>query len=142
MNAGRARDDTLTLALTLAVSLGACGKNVPSSPANEEEELFHNACSRCHGQDGTGGPPDSLGHPGPRNFTDPAFQSTRTDAQLRTAIENGNSGMPAFGPVLTPKQLDLMIAHVRKFDPRARVAALAPADGAQAVSASAAPVRP
>ena len=61
--------------------------------------------------------PDPLGNPGPKNFTDPAFQRSMTDAQLKVAIENGNRGMPAFGAVLTPKQISLMIeAYIRKLD--------------------------
>jgi mono/diheme cytochrome c family protein len=112
-----------------------CSKGPPPSPETEEEDLFHTACVRCHGKDGTGGPPDSLGHPGPRNFTDPAFQRSRTDDQLRLAIEDGNRGMPAFGAVLTPRQIDMMIAHVRKFDtsapPRAKPASSAASGGSR-----------
>jgi len=92
-----------------------CSKATPPPPGDEEVELFHNACARCHGIDGTGGPPDSLGHPGPRNFTDPLFQRARTDGEIRKAILDGNRGMPAFGPVFTSKQVDLLVAHVRKF---------------------------
>lgn len=102
----------------------ACGKPTPPTPGHEGEELFHNVCARCHGQDGTGGPPDSLGHPGPKNFTDPAFQRSMTDAQIRNAIENGNRGMPAFGAVFTPQQLDWLVAEVRKKGPAAK-----PGDG-------------
>jgi mono/diheme cytochrome c family protein len=120
------------LACVALVSLGctvACSKTAESARA-PDEELFHNVCARCHGQDGTGGPPDSLGNPGPKNFTDPAFQRSMTDAQLRDAIESGNRGMPAFGAVFTPVQLDMMVALVR------RLGAPAPASA----SASARPV--
>jgi mono/diheme cytochrome c family protein len=103
------------------VVLAAC-KGAPTPPADEEAALFHNVCARCHGQDGTGGPPDPLGNPGPKNFTDPAFQRSMTDAQLRNAIENGNRGMPAFGAVLTDAQIKLMIGHIRKLDPTRGVA--------------------
>jgi mono/diheme cytochrome c family protein len=101
---------------SLLVALAACKGSGPSTPRNEEEDLFHNVCARCHGADGTGGPPDPLGNPGPKNFTDPVFQRSMTDEQLRNAIENGNRGMPAFGAALTPAQVSLMIAHVRKLD--------------------------
>jgi mono/diheme cytochrome c family protein len=57
-----------------------------------------------------------MGNPGPKNFTDPTFQKSMTDAQLRNAIENGNRGMPAFGAVLTPQQIGLLVAHIRRFD--------------------------
>jgi mono/diheme cytochrome c family protein len=90
---------------------------VPTTLAQEEADIFHNVCARCHGQDGTGGPPDSLGNPGPKNFTDPMFQRSMTDAQIKNAIENGNRAMPAFGAVFTPAQIDMLVAHVRKFGP-------------------------
>jgi mono/diheme cytochrome c family protein len=99
------------------LACAACGKAESSVPGHEEQELFHNVCARCHGQDGTGGPPDSLGHPGPKNFTDPTFQKSMTDEQIKNTIINGNRGMPAFGAVLTPAQLDLLVHHVRGFDP-------------------------
>jgi mono/diheme cytochrome c family protein len=104
-------------ALLLLLACAACGKSPDTTPAQQEEETFHNVCARCHGQDGTGGPPDSLGNPGPKNFTDLAFQRSMTDAQLKNAIENGNRGMPAFGAVFTPTQVDLLVAHVRRFGP-------------------------
>ena len=107
----------LIAVLPLSVALVACGKTPTATPAEEEAATFHNVCARCHGQDGTGGPPDSLGNPGPKNFTDPAFQKSMTDAQIKNAIENGNRGMPAFGAVFTPAQIDLLVAHVRRFGP-------------------------
>jgi mono/diheme cytochrome c family protein len=110
------RRAALSILVAAAVFLG-CGKGGDSPSQNEEETLFHNVCARCHGQDGTGGPPDPLGNPGPKNFTDPVFQRSMTDAQLRSAIENGNRGMPAFGAVLTKAQIDLMIKHVRGLCP-------------------------
>ncbi len=131
--------------LLACIALGALGFSVACSKTGEsarapDEELFHNVCARCHGQDGTGGPPDSLGNPGPKNFTDPAFQRSMTDAQLRDAIENGNRGMPAFGAVLTPAQLDMMVALVRRFGapaPASASASARPAAAAPAPSGSA-----
>ena len=115
--------------LAIVMSL-ACGKS-PSRPSEDEGgELFHNACARCHGPDGTGGPPDSFGNPGPKNFTEPAFQSATTDAKIVNTIENGNRGMPAFGAVLTPEQIKLLLAHVRKLGPAAAPSA-APAGDAR-----------
>jgi hypothetical protein len=128
---GRSQRLCAIVALIVAVASAACGKAEPGPPGHEEEELFHNVCARCHGKDGTGGPPDSLGNPGPKNFTDPVFQSSTTDSQIRNTIINGNRGMPAFGAVLTPAQLDMLVHHVRAFDPARR--------NAPAASASAAP---
>ena len=110
--------------------VAACGKSTPASPAQEEADIFRNVCARCHGKDGTGGPPDSLGNPGPKDFTDPTFQRSMTDAQIKNAIENGNRAMPAFGAVFTPAQIDMLVAHVRK---------LGPASAATPASSSGAP---
>jgi mono/diheme cytochrome c family protein len=119
--------------LLLFVALLLACRGGESPPQNEEENLFHNVCARCHGHDGTGGPPDPLGNPGPKNFTDPAFQRSMTDAQFRSAIENGNRGMPAFGAVLTKAQIDLMIKHIRGLDP-SRATTVLPSASASAGS--------
>jgi len=105
------------ISVALLLALAACQKGPEKTPAEQEEDTFHNVCARCHGQDGTGGPPDSLGNPGPKNFTDITFQRSMTDAQIKNAIENGNRGMPAFGAVFTPAQIGLLVAHVRRFGP-------------------------
>jgi cytochrome c6 len=110
-----------------AFASSACSKPVPTTPEQEEADLFHNVCARCHGQDGTGGPPDSLGNPGPRNFTDPVFQKSLTDAQIKNTIMNGKRAMPAFGAVFTPAQVDLLAAHVRRLGPAGSTAPAAPA---------------
>ncbi len=115
---GRAALATLALATVVACHDG--GKGVQRS---EDDEIFHNVCARCHGPDGTGGPPDPLGNPGPKNFTDPAFQASVTDAQIKNAIENGNRGMPAFGAVFTPAEVNLLVRRVRRFAPHASQAA-------------------
>lgn len=99
------------------VTLAACSRGPARVLGTEGEELFHNACARCHGDDGTGGPDDPLGHPGARNFTDPVFQRSKTDAQIKQAIANGSRVMPAFSPMLSSAQLDLLVTEVRRFDP-------------------------
>ena len=100
---------TLWLALLPALFLTGC------KPSEEEPGV--KAIVGAVLMDGTGGPPDSLGNPGPKNFTDPKFQLSMTDAQIKNAIENGNRGMPAFGAVFTPPQVELLVAHVRRFGP-------------------------
>jgi mono/diheme cytochrome c family protein len=120
----------MRLSLVGLLLAAACGKTTRSAPAKEEADIFHNVCARCHGKDGTGGPPDSLGNPGPKNFTDPAFQSSMTDAQIRNTIENGHRAMPAFGAVFTPAQIDMLVAHVRKFAP-VSAASSTPSSGAR-----------
>jgi mono/diheme cytochrome c family protein len=94
----------------------ACGKG-PNPVAEDGDEIFRTACARCHGPLGTGGPPDPLGNPGPRDFTQARFQDSITDVGIRHTIENGKRGMPAFGAVFTPVQLDKLVIRVRAFGP-------------------------
>jgi len=76
--------------------------------------LFASTCSRCHGAKGTGGPPLGDGQPAPRNLTDPAFQASKTDAELEATIKNGKDGfMPSFEAVYSDAQVKALVRHVR-----------------------------
>lgn len=96
--------------------LGACGKNneppPPSSgsptakpesgpshkkphsgttdPNEQARRIYGTLCTQCHGADGTGNTPvgEQL-NPHPRNYTDPAWQKSVTDDELRKAIVGG-----------------------------------------------------
>jgi mono/diheme cytochrome c family protein len=84
----------------------------------ESRELFTNACSRCHGQDGAGGLQLWEGGPAPRNFHDHEFQKSRTDEELKQTIRNGKgTGMPPFGSTFDDAQLAALVAQIRSFDP-------------------------
>jgi len=107
----------LTLALALAPSTGGCKKSEAAGTA-ESQQLFVNACSRCHGAEGAGGLPLYEGGPSPRSFRDHQFQLSRTDEQLKMTIRNGKgSGMPPFGTTFDDAQLDALVASIRGFDP-------------------------
>lgn len=95
----------------------ACKGNTPADPRAESKQLFDSACGKCHGSDGRGGVPAAEGLAAPRNFTDPSFHASRTDAELREAIVNGKGPMPAFGKLLDEAQLAGLVAHIRSFNP-------------------------
>jgi mono/diheme cytochrome c family protein len=95
----------------------------PSTPENIEKgkKIFHGKafCVTCHGRDGKG-----LGNiPGlrgklPRNFTDKAWQTTRTDGELFWILNNGSPGtdMAPFVPlVLTKDEAWHVLLYVRSF---------------------------
>jgi mono/diheme cytochrome c family protein len=104
------------LLVTLAAC--ACGCKRSAAATTESRELFVNACSRCHGVDGSGGLPIFEGGPSPRNFRDHDFQLSRTDEQLKQTIRNGKgSGMPPFGTTFDDAQLDALVLQIRSFDP-------------------------
>lgn len=103
--------------VAIVVALGGCKKS-EAATTSEGRELFTNACARCHGQDGAGGFPLYAGGPSPRNFRDHAFQSSRSDEDIKTTIRTGKgTGMPPFGASFDERQLGSLVGQIRSFDP-------------------------
>ena len=48
------------------------------------------------------------------SFADPAFQSSRTDAELAAAITNGKGVMPKFGDQINSMGVSALVAHIRR----------------------------
>lgn len=97
----------------LVVAPLSCSKAAADEPI-AGAPLFASTCARCHGVEGTGGPPLGDGQPAPRNLTDPAFHAARTDAQLAETIKAGKGGfMPPFREVYSDAQVEALVAHVR-----------------------------
>lgn len=104
---------TSIVAVFLLMLAAGC-RPAESQPSAKGKAVFESLCARCHGREGHGGA--AVGKaPAPRNFTDPTFQRTRTDAQLREAIVHGRSdgAMPPFGTAFTDEELDALVAHIR-----------------------------
>src|SRR5262245_46537939 len=98
----------------LAGTGGACSRS--TADPEEGKRLFATYCSRCHGAAGGGGPSSGGAAPAPRDFHDRAFQSTRSDAQIRDVIGGGKGGfMPPFGSTLKPAEIDLLVSVIRGF---------------------------
>lgn len=85
-------------------------------------ENFAAWCTNCHGEQGKGNGPlaDSLGEGlQPRNLTDAALLSTRTDKQLYNVIRNGGSAegfsdaMMAHADMLTDEEIRNVILYIR-----------------------------
>ena len=70
-------------------------------------EIYKNICSKCHGEDGTGGSGPSL--------ADSQFQSDRTDQAIHDAIKLGhpNSSMIGWGDLLSEQQIQELVAYIR-----------------------------
>jgi mono/diheme cytochrome c family protein len=85
--------------------------------------MFETLCAVCHGIDGTGtGPAAASLNPKPRNYTDPAWQASVTDDDLRKIILLGGQGvgkspaMPAQQQLKTqPEVVDELIQIIRGF---------------------------
>lgn len=99
---------------------------MPISPAHAEEidghALYVYWCSQCHGMEGKGdginSTPDMLINP--RDHTDAAFMSSRTDKQLEDVIMGGGASvsksaiMPPWGSTLTSEEIKAIVAYLRK----------------------------
>ena len=71
----------------------------------EASAAFEKRCSLCHGENGKG-----LAGTHTPDFTDPAWQQSKTDPELAAAITNGKTGgMPAFGQHLSSEQIDTLV---------------------------------
>ncbi len=103
---------------------GPKGKRAPGTgPSEKAQQMFATVCATCHGADGTGnGPAAESLNPKPRNYTDPAWQQSVTDDEIRKTILLGGQGvgkspmMPG-QPQLkeTPEVLDELVKIIRGF---------------------------
>jgi mono/diheme cytochrome c family protein len=92
-------------------------------PVAQAQDMFGNVCAMCHGVSGAGdGPAAANLTPKPRNYTDPAWQASVTDDQIRkTILEGGQavgkSPMMPGQPQLKdqPEVLDNLVKIIRGF---------------------------
>jgi len=109
--------------VTNAQETGPNKRPVDPEVTREAEELFVSACATCHGMDGTGTGPASVAlNPKPRNYTDPAWQASVTDDQIKAIILGGgaavgkSNSMMAFPSLKDkPAVLDAVVKLVRGF---------------------------
>ena len=82
-------------------------------PQADGAAIFKKNCTMCHGTDGKGFP--ALKTP---NFTDPKWQSSTKDKEMREVIKNGKKGtaMPAFGGQLKDEEISAVVAYVRSLN--------------------------
>lgn len=85
------------------------------------QQLFQDNCAFCHARDGSGKNwiGSFLAQP-PRNLTDGKFMASIDTVALKAMIENGklNTSMPAWKNVLSPAQINAIVAYIdRAFHP-------------------------
>ncbi len=85
--------------------------------------LFGRFCSQCHGTDGRGAPAragaaQGVAMPEIPDFTDRAWQLSRTNVQLKISIIEGkNQHMPANRDMVNDQLAGELVSHVRAFGP-------------------------
>jgi mono/diheme cytochrome c family protein len=98
----------------------------PSGGGSQAEKMFATVCVTCHGADGSGkGPAAEALNPKPRNYTDPQWQASVTDDEIKEIILKGGQGvgksamMPG-NPQLKdqPEVLDGLVGIIRGFGKR------------------------
>jgi mono/diheme cytochrome c family protein len=82
----------------------------------DTDAIYAEMCALCHGDDGKG---SKTGIDfGVKDFTDAAWQSSRTDDDFVNSITNGNpenSNYLPFGDILSEEEIKAMSVYVRKF---------------------------
>lgn len=67
---------------------------VATNEPSEAQRLFLSRCAMCHGETGAGNGPASANlDPKPRNYTDPAWQASVTDDDLKKIILQGGQAV-------------------------------------------------
>lgn len=91
----------------------------PEAPKFDVAGAFATSCSPCHGAGGAGdGAAAAALNPKPANFTDPAFWSSRGDAEIFKAIREGgtavgrSASMPPWGTMLDSTRTAAMVAYL------------------------------
>jgi mono/diheme cytochrome c family protein len=99
----------------------AAGAASAEAAVAEARQIFELRCVTCHGPQGAGDGPASAGlTPHPRNFQDPAWQASVSDAHIEQIIKYGGAAVgrsPAMPPNpdlnAKPEVVAALRAHVR-----------------------------
>ncbi len=105
-------------AVTLAFI--ATSFSASAADATAGKEKFNTYCAACHGVSGKGdGAASAALNPKPRNFTDQAYMSKKTDTDLTKVIKGGgaaaglSTSMPPWGSSLSDADIANVVAHIR-----------------------------
>jgi mono/diheme cytochrome c family protein len=84
------------------------------------KQAFQKYCAGCHGETGQGDGFNSFNlDPRPRDLSDPAFQKSKSNADLADTIRRGGAGvglsslMPPWGHTLDARHVDAVVLYVR-----------------------------
>lgn len=98
--------------------------------ARQGRQLFAHYCSTCHGPEGGGDGFNAYSlDPRPRDLSQAAFQSERTDTDLAAVIRSGggvlglSTNMPPWGHTLNDRQISYLVQYLRTLAAPAEAAA-------------------
>jgi cytochrome c6 len=104
----------LTALIVSSYVLATASVNRNINRAADGNAVYAAKCAICHGKDGRGTP--NWRAKGQPDFTNTAWQKSRTDAQLTDATKNGKGKyMPAFNGKLSDEEIAAVVAKVRAF---------------------------
>jgi mono/diheme cytochrome c family protein len=121
----------LRLILASLLLLASCRRRAqspetfaPPHPSMYEMEIgkqtFQTYCAGCHGDTGQGDGFNAFSlDPHPRDLGDPAFQKSKSNADLADTIRRGGAGvglsslMPPWGRTLDARHVDAVVLYVR-----------------------------
>ena len=78
-------------------------------------DTYQRVCARCHGERGQGGAAPTDGGPAPRDFTDAAWQESRSAAQIAEVVRTGKGSMPSFEGILSAEEIEAVAEVVLSF---------------------------
>jgi len=108
-------------ALVLAIAFGVYGAaNAADAPDKKTERLWKSKCASCHGPDGKGDTEQGKKMQ-TVNMATKAYQSSRTDDQIKKAILDGvktekggvKKEMDPYKDELKSDQVDALVAYIR-----------------------------
>ncbi len=117
---------TLAIGLSFASEKKPAAKAKAAKPAVSKAELekgkkaYEMYCVSCHGASGAGdGVAAAALNPKPRNFTDAAYMTGRTDSVLTKVVVEGGAAnnlsplMSPWGTTLKPDEIKGVVAYIR-----------------------------
>jgi mono/diheme cytochrome c family protein len=98
-----------------SVGLGLSGPAQPPTPSSAPARIYRASCLKCHDSDGKGEIVRDV-MPKVPDFTDAAWQSSRSDAELgHSILEGKGKSMPRMRDKIAPVDVGQMVAFVRAF---------------------------
>ena len=80
------------------------------------KKIYKLMCLKCHGKKGKGdGPKAKRLKKKPKDFSQQEFFDTHPDSELKKDIRDGEPPMPSFRKKLRDKDIDNVIAYIKKF---------------------------